>query len=181
MINTKVAKRYASAIFDIALEKGILDVVLNDLRLIKNALENSKELENLVLSPIVNYSKKIAIFEEIFLGKLDKLTFEFLKLLINKKRDNFVSQIIEQYFVLYNTQNNLTPVDIISAIELDNEFKENINNKIKKSLNLNTIPTFKVNKKLKGGIKIQVDDWVYDASISTKLENIRETLISNSN
>lgn len=181
MINTKVAKRYASAIFDIAKEKNILDVILNDFKLIKTTIEISKDFENLLLSPVVNHSKKNAIFHEIFADKLDAISFEFIKLLINKKRDFILSQIVEQFIVLYNQHNNLTPVEIFSAVELDEETKNNVNNKIKTTLNKNIIPDYRVNKNLKGGIKIQVQDWVYDASISTKLENIRESLISNSN
>jgi F-type H+-transporting ATPase subunit delta len=181
MINTKVAKRYASAIFQIAKEKNNLDVILNDFRLIMVTIEQSRDFENLLMSPVVNYSKKVQIFNEIFANKIDAITFEFIKLLINKKRDYFISQIIEQFIVLYNKHNNLTPVEILSAIELDDDTKSKVNNKISSALNLKIIPNFRVNKNLKGGIKIQVDDWVYDASISTKLENIRESLISNSN
>ncbi len=179
MINTKASKRYASALFDISLEKGNLDVILKDFQLIKDTIGISREFENVLLSPIINYSKKNAIFLEIFGDKLDKLTYEFMKLIISKKRDAMTSQIIEEFIVLYNQHNNLIPVEIITAVELVDESKNSINSKISTYLNKTIIPNFKVNKNLKGGIKIQVDDWVFDASIKSKLEGIRESLISN--
>lgn len=181
MINTKASKRYASAVFDISLEKGNLDIILKDFQFIKETIEKSREFENVLLSPVINHNKKNAIFAEIFGDKLNTLTYEFMKLLINKKRDTITSQIIEQFIVLYNKHNNLIPVEISTAIELEEDTKNSVISKISTYLKQTIIPTFKVEKTLKGGIKIQVDDWVYDASIKTKLESIRESLISISN
>lgn len=181
MVNTKAANRYASAIFDIAKEKNILDVVLSDLNLVKNTINSSNEFNNLLLSPVVNIDKKTAIFKEIFESQLNELSFQFLVLLIKKKRDFLAESIVNEFINLFNKEKNLTPIEVYSAIELDDAMKSSIENKIASAMNLNVISNFKVDKKLKGGIKIQINDWVYDASIKSKLEAIKVSLITNIN
>lgn len=181
MVNTKAASRYASAIFEIAKEKNLLDVVLGDFRTIQEVINSSNEFNNLVLSPVVNHDKKIAIFKEIFETKMNQISIEFLYLLIKKKRDFLTTAIISEYINLYNKENNLTPIEIYSAIELDDAMKSSIESKISKELNLKLLSEYKVDKNLKGGIKIQINDWVYDASIKSKLEAIKVSLITNIN
>ena len=82
---------------------------------------------------------------------------------------------------LYNKEKGLTPIEIVTAIELDDSMKSNIESKISKELDIKVVSEFKVDKKLKGGIKIQINDWVYDASIKSKLEAIKVSLTSNIN
>lgn len=181
MTNTKAANRYALAIFEIAKENNLIEVILNDLKSIQSLINSSREFHNLVVSPVVNPDKKIAIFREIFGEQINKVSNQFLELLFKKKREILTAAIIGEYIGLYNKENNLTPVDIYSSIELDDNLKKSIETKLSKELDINIISNYKIDKELKGGIKIQIEDWVYDASIKSKLEAIKVSLTSNIN
>lgn len=181
MTNTKAANRYALAIFEIAKENNLLEAVLTDLISVQNVIKSSREFSNFVLSPVIHPDKKISVFNEVFEAKVNKISTQFLNLLIKKKREHLTAAIISEFVFLYNKEKGLTPIEIVTAIELDDSMKSNIESKVSKELDIKVVSEFKVDKKLKGGIKIQINDWVYDASIKSKLEAIKVSLISNIN
>ncbi|MBQ6268579.1 MAG: ATP synthase F1 subunit delta [Bacteroidetes bacterium] len=177
MYNSKVAMRYAEALFCVSKEQNNLEVVLDELLSISKLSKESQELRSLIISPIISDSKKEQLFEAIFKNKISDLTFDFLILLIRKNRINIINDIYISFNKLYYKEKGLLAVTVTTAIPLQEELKNEIINKLELTTNKKIIPTYIVDKTLFGGIVINIDDWVYDASIKRQLEIIHTHLI----
>ena len=103
-------------------------------------------------------------------------TFDFLKLLSEKSRENLIDDIAQEYELVYNKENNRLPVTVFTSIELDENSKEEIKSKLAEWTNQTILPEYKVDKSIIGGLKVKINDWVFDASIQNQLDKLKTAL-----
>ena len=176
MHEKKISSRYAKAIYGLAKESNLQDTVLSDFTLILKTIADSKELSNMVESPVVSSLKKYDIFKEIFEDSISTTTYNFVKLLTEKSRENLLDDIAYQYELIYNEANNRLPVIIYSAVELDEDSKSQIVSKLTEWTKKTILSEYKVDPSIKGGLKIKISDWVFDASVQNQLNKLRIAL-----
>ncbi len=173
----RVSYRYARALLESAQKEGEEKRILEELLAVKKILEQSRELRLLAASPVVQLWRKRKAFEQIFEQfKLSKLTLEFVLFLIDKRRGNIIIDIIEEYHRLYLISKNILPVEIFSAVELSDKVKKKVEKKVEEASKMDVLPKFVVDPALKGGIVVKIDDWVFDASIKNRLNELYKTL-----
>jgi F-type H+-transporting ATPase subunit delta len=97
-------------------------------------------------------------------------------LLTEKSRENLLGDIAYQYELIYNEANNRLPVIIYSAVELDEDSKSQIETKLTEWTKKTILSEYKVDPSIKGGLKIKISDWVFDASIQNQLNKLRVAL-----
>ena len=180
MGHSKVAYRYAKALFDRALETGKVDDVHADLTQIKKV--NHKELSAILGSPVIGGEKKIAIFEAVFSNHVQPITISFFKLIFNKSRSLAIKDIIEAYFDKYRLHKGIKVVEMTTAVSISEDVKQaivkelqNINMLVGKTIELKE----KVDASIIGGILLQVEDKLFDASIKHDLQTIKRQFINN--
>jgi F-type H+-transporting ATPase subunit delta len=180
MRQTKVAQRYAKAIFDLAVETSKLEEVKNDFELIQSV--QNKDLHLMLMSPIVKGEKKIAIFEAVFSKHIQPITSSFFKLIFSKGRSVAINDIINAFIEKYRIQKGIKLVELTTAVEVSKEIQGNISAVLKensllkgKSIELKT----KVDSSIIGGLIVQVDDKLFDASIRHDLQVIKKQFIEN--
>lgn len=176
MREQKVSSRYASALMDIAIETKSIETVLSDLDFVISIIKDNKKLSALAYSPIIPDHKKQAVFEEIFTGKISKLSLKFILLVIDKNRTELIPDIRLEFISLYNIRFGRQPVIITSAIELSKDMSDRLIDKLSVKTGKTILPEFKTDKKIKGGLKIRIDDIIYDSSIQTQLKLLRNRL-----
>jgi len=127
-----VSDRYASALYDLAAEKKLVDPVLEDLSNLKNMLKDNKELSLVIKSPLITSIDKLNIFESL-LKKINanELTSTFLKVIEKNKRFSNLASIITQFISINSQKRGDVLADITSADELNDEQKNNITNQLK--------------------------------------------------
>lgn len=177
MTEQRVSFRYAKAVFDLAKSTNLIDSVYKDFRVIRSYLNESGELIKVLKSPIVKTWRKKNLFKELFGDVLSEFTNNFLILLTEKNRENFLPDIIFSFETMYNVEMNISKVDITTSREIDSDLRTKIISKLTSRLDKTIIPTYKVEPNMIGGIKIRVEDWVYDASVSNQLSRLRAKLI----
>jgi F-type H+-transporting ATPase subunit delta len=180
MLQTKVAQRYAKAIFDLAVETSTLEEVKQDFDLILSV--QSKELHFILISPIVKGEKKTAIFEAVFSKHIQPLTNSFFKLIFSKGRSVAINEIIQAFIEKYRLKKGIQLVELTTAVEISGEVKEKISAVLKensllkgKSIELHA----RVDASIIGGLIVQVDDQLFDASIRHDLQVIKKQFIEN--
>jgi F-type H+-transporting ATPase subunit delta len=172
MTEQKVSFRYARAIIETAIADKVTDKLFNDFKIVEEIVSKSKELKAFLKSPVVPDNKKKGVITELFKDHISIMALNFIVFLVTKSRAELLLDIIAQYEVQYFKFNNKQKVDIISAIELNDDMKAKIISKISSNINMEVIPTFITEADLKGGIMVQIDDWVYDASLKSQLDNL---------
>lgn len=179
MKNPKLSSRYAKALFDFAGEKNQVEEVYGDLTLFANTLNENRELQVLLRNPVVQPHQKHQVFESIFNGTLHDTTYQFLDVLLRKKREPSLDTICEEFFKMYNTAHNIKAVTITTAQPLSEPLKAKIMamlaEQTKATIDLHEV----VHPELIGGFVIQMDDYYLDSSILSKINKLRQEFSQN--
>ncbi len=173
-INT-IASRYAKSLIDLAQEQDKLDRIRDDVEYFVDAAK-VRDLYLLLKSPIVNTEKKNSIFKALFEERFDKMTFEFLKIILRKGREMYLPEIADSFVDQYRHINEISPVKLTTATTWTEEKLEEIKDKIRES-NLtykNIDLDVEVDSSILGGFVIEFEDKLYDASVLHQLEEMRK-------
>jgi F-type H+-transporting ATPase subunit delta len=168
----EIAQVYSRSLFDVAKQRGKLDVVREQLGQFADALERDRELQVFLFSPYFSSQEKKDGLRRILDGP--EPAFEnFLELLVEKHRMPVLFRIRRQFEALWQDENRLLPVQITSAIELDPDTVQQIKDRIAQQTNRNVELTSEVDPDILGGIVLRVGNSILDASIKNRLETLR--------
>ncbi|MDD3129162.1 MAG: ATP synthase F1 subunit delta [Candidatus Izemoplasmatales bacterium] len=168
---TDVAKQYARAVFSLALENGIEENTLGSLKNFSQSLD--KESWKFFLHPKITKDDKKNLLDGL---KLDILTINAIKVIIDNSRFDIIDDIVKSYEEILNEYNNLAIVSVITKNEISEvnlkKIKQELKSRINRDIEINQI----VDKSLIGGMKIEFEGEVIDLSINSELKNIKNQL-----
>ena len=169
-----ISDRYASALYDFAAEKKVVDPVLNDLLNLKKILNDNKELNLVIRSPLISSPDKLNIFNSL-LQKINanELTNTFLKVIEKNKRFSSLASIISQFININSHKRGDVLADITSADELNDDQKTNITNQLKNILGDKLSLSFDVDKNIMGGLIVKVGSKMIDTSLANKINKLK--------
>lgn len=177
MTDSRVAKRYARALFNAALKQQSLGNVDDDLAGITGALTNSEGFRKFLKSPNTTDENKVTLFEKTFASRVTPLTMEFVRMLIRKGRDEQLHQIQLEFAALKRQHESITRAVVTSADELSESEKTKIVSTIESKLGRKLQAEFQIDANLMGGVTVAYDDYVLDGSVRGKLNRLRERMI----
>ncbi len=177
----KAAKKYSEALFQTAFEAGKNEKVYDDIVFINETIETNEQLKNALLNPVVLNKDKKDIFQKLFGIHIDKITLDFIYLLIENGRLNCLNEIVNRYNQTNNKKNNIITPLIISAVELTEEQKQRINLKLEDKTGSRVLSEYLTEPDIIGGIIIKIDDKTIDCSIKTKFDNMKKQLTKGTN
>ena len=181
MKETRIASRYAKSLLTLALEQGELENAYNDMKLVSETCDSSKDLSLLLQSPIVKPDKKTKILREIFAGWLGKLSLSFIDIIIKKRRENYLEAIAREFQNQYKSHKNILTAVVTSVVGLDDKIRSEIMKIVKDSTNAEVELVEKADKDLIGWLILRIGDKQVDASIQRKLLNLRRDFSAMSN
>ena len=169
-----IADRYASALYDLAVDSKSVDPVLVDLTLLQTMLNDHKDLHLVIKSPLIASADKLDILEKLLLNiKANKLTLTFLKVLEQNKRFSNLYSIISQFININAYNRGDVLADITSAEELNDEQRKNIKEQLKSTLGKKLSLNFIVDKKIIGGLVVKVGSKMIDTSLANKINKLK--------
>lgn len=180
MLNPRVASRYAKSVLDLAVEKGQLEQVYNDMLYLKSLTKESRDFLNLLKSPVVKADAKIKVFKAITAGKISDLTSSFINLMVSKSREAVLPEVITSFIQQYKQHKNIHVVKLTTATPVSDEVKNTIVDQVRKTSNMQNIELEeKVDPNIIGGFVLQAGDRLIDASIAYDLKNIARQFENN--
>jgi F-type H+-transporting ATPase subunit delta len=168
----ELAQVYARSLFEVAREQGKLDVLREQLAQLADALRENKDLEVFFFSPYFSTKEKQEALGELLDGA-DEVLLNFLNLLIENHRMPVIFHIRRQYERRWDEENKTLPVEITSAIELDSAMTESLGKTIGERAGRKVQLAARVDPDILGGIVIRVGNSILDASIRSRLEQLR--------
>ncbi len=177
MNESKITVRYAKAFFSLAKEKQMLDVLRKDIELIAQLASESADFVFLLESPVIKIAQKIKLIQSIFQGKIDQLSFDFLSLIAQNKREVHIPGICRNFLSLYRQDQGVKSAVITSAIPLNKAILAQVKTQLEASFKSTVELDEKVKEELIGGFVLRVDDRQVDASVATQLREVKEKLL----
>jgi F-type H+-transporting ATPase subunit delta len=174
MSEIKVASRYAKSLIDLAKEQNSLEQVKSDMQLFSDTVKASSELKAVLKNPIIPLAKKNSILVALFGDKINQVTKAFLKIVIDKGRAEVLSGTAKEFLNQYNQYKNIVTAKVTSAIALSDAAKADIIAKVKEVTGGEVILNATVDESLIGGFVLTVGDKQFDASISSKLSQLKK-------
>jgi F-type H+-transporting ATPase subunit delta len=168
----EIAEVYARSLFEVAREHDKLDVVREQLGAFADVLADDRELSVFLFSPYFSTEEKRDGLRRVVVDA-DPTVMNFLVLLIEKHRMPVVFRIRREYDRLWERENNVLPVEITSAIELDEQTVKGIGDRIGRQTGQHVELTARVAPEILGGVVLRVGNQILDASIRNRLERLR--------
>ncbi len=171
----ELAEVYARSLFEVARDTGTLDVVREQLGQVADAVAGDRELQTFFFSPYFSVPEKEEGFDRAFTGT-DPIVRNFLGLLIEKHRMPVLFRVRQRFEAMWQEENRVLPVQITSAIPLDEATVRSIGDRIGSQTGRRIELSADVDPDVLGGLVLRVGNSVVDASIRNRLENLRTTV-----
>lgn len=175
-----VASRYAKSLLDLAVEKGQLDAVYEDMLQVQSLCKECKELALFLKSPIINSEKKVSTLKTVFEGKLSNMTSGFISLIATKHRESIIPQIATSFIELYKNYKNILTAIVTSANGLDAATKQKVLELVKTQLKGEVELVEKIDSNIIGGFILKIGDKQLDKSVARQLANLKKELTNKS-
>jgi F-type H+-transporting ATPase subunit delta len=169
----EIARVYARSLFEVAQEQEKLDEVRDQIGEFADALSESRELQTFFFSPYFSTEEKKEGLGKALEGAED-IVGNFLAVLIENHRMPALFRIRREIDAMWQDVNQLLPVQITSAIELDEAVTKQIGDEIGRQTGRKVELTSTVDPDVLGGIVVRVGNSILDASIRTRLERLRK-------
>jgi len=168
----EIARAYARSLFEVARERGALDLVREQLGAFADAVQEHRELAIFFFSPNFSTAEKKAGLARAVEGA-EPIVTNFLELLIEKHRMPAVFRIRRRLDVLWERENRLLPVAVTTATELDPTVLEQLGRRIGEQTGERIVLESRVDDGILGGIVLRVGNSILDASIRNRLDHLR--------
>lgn len=172
MKDTRAAIRYAKAILDIAVDNKATDAVESDMRAVVNTISNSKELKDLLASPIVKGEDKKNALTKIFKGS-HAISEGMIKLLVDNKRVGMLNEVALKYIILNEHLKGQDVAVVTTVVPLTKDLEKKVLAQVAKITGNKVTIENKIDESIIGGFVLRVGDLQFDASVANKLSNLK--------
>lgn len=173
-----VARRYASALADVVEKTGETETVKAELTAWVGLINSNVDLRDAFGNPAIPHLRKEAVLNELLARvKPSRTTANFLRVLLENNRLTEISEIVVRFEAVLDERAGIVIGEVSSARLLGEEQKAEIVRNLEKVTGKRVKPTFEIKEDLIGGVVARIGSTVYDGSVRTQLENLREQLI----
>ena len=172
----EIAQVYARSLFEVAKESDKLDEIREELGQFADALSESRDLQTFLFSPYFSTpEKKEGLAKAV--TDADPVLLNFLGVLVDNHRTPALFRIRREFDRLWEEENRLLPVQVTSAIDLDEATVRSIGDRVSEQTGRRVELTSKVDPDILGGLVLTVGNSILDASIRNRLDQIRRQVI----
>jgi F-type H+-transporting ATPase subunit delta len=177
MEQTTVALKYARALFMESLERDRLDAVAGDMSALADLEREDPSFHAFLLSPEVLTEHKMAFIQAVFGSRLDPLTVNFLKLLVEKGRIDLLPEIARDVQRLVEEHRGMLRAEVLSAVPLPREHQERLKRQLDRLTGKNVVLESRTDASVLGGVIVHLGNQILDGSLRQGLKGLRERLL----
>ena len=176
MLVQEVAKKYAHGLFLSVKGKGLVDQAHEQLADLGKCFESDRSLLNFLEAPHILDEDKLAIVRDVFTPRMDRLFVEFLIVLVDKHRIDFLPEIIDEFIRYVEADKGIGRATVITAVPLDQAQREALLARLVARSSLKIVLEEKVDRAVIGGMIIIMHNQIIDGSIRRQLDEMKEQL-----
>ncbi len=172
-----VAERYANALFELSLEKNMIEQTLTDAKVVLDTCAQNRELQLFLKSPIIYSEKKTTIIRKMFSKSVGELMLTFMLVLIRKRREKYIPEIAKQVIENIKEYKNILTVYFKTPIEPDAETRKKVLEVVHQYSKADIELVEEIDEALIGGFILSWKDKQYDASIYRQLDRLKRGVV----
>lgn len=167
---------YSEALFLLASEQGNADAVNAELAVLSEIFAANPDMIRILNAPTIDAEEKADFIDTVFKGRTSEITYNFIRLLTDKKRAAYLPAISDGFRGRVNDMKNIVEIKVTSASPLSGDMRSKLKAKLESSYNKTVILYEAVDPEIMGGIIISYGNTLLDGSVRTKLDTIRKQL-----
>lgn len=176
MRDIRVAKPYARALYEAAIEQNALEVITNDVETFQELMEQSEELAQFINTPLMSPQIKSDTFQQLFSESMNPLTINFFKLLALKQRERYIVAIMDAFTSIVDEASGRVVAKVTTAVPItlnqEHQLIQQLSAYSGKQVRLET----ETDEEIQGGFVVKLGDTVFDASVTTQLQRLKRQL-----
>ena len=179
MRHTKVKKRYAKALFDLAEELNIIENIHDDMQFLIQVCKKAPEFNILMKSPVIKSDKKLNILSAILPASTHSVTIKFIEIVTRKNRELFLDAMSLEFIELYKEYHNIQTVYLTTSHEINEDIRTLIKTTISTEIDSTIELIENMDSELIGGFIIKVKDKIFDSSFKGKIDKLKKEFSEN--
>jgi F-type H+-transporting ATPase subunit delta len=165
---------YAAAVLSVARAEGDQSGLSDQLFQVAQAIDGSEELRDALTNPRIPFDRKKAIVDDLLGTRTSAVVVNVVELLVANGRTGEMGEIARRALDLAAASEEAVVAEVRSAVELDAATLDRLTAKLEAVTGKNIQPTVIVDPKLVGGVVAKVGDTVFDGSVASRLQELRE-------
>jgi F-type H+-transporting ATPase subunit delta len=172
-----VARRYAEAMVDVAIAHNEVESIDNELRVFAETMKASRELHDVFASPIVSHTDKLSLLDALITRlNTGQMTANLLRTMLKHYRLHYVAEVYDQFRRKMNERKGLIVAEVATAAEVGASEQVRLGRTIEQMTGKQVEFKFNTDPSLIGGVVTRIGSVVYDGSVRTQLQAIKERL-----
>lgn len=177
MLAQQVAKKYGNALFEIAREKGLIEQAWEQFNSLADYLRKDSTFLNFMSAPQIPDADKLALVEKTFKPRLDRPFYNFLLVLVDKRRIIYLVEIVEEFDRLVRQHKGIARAVCITTVPINDEERRRLIEKLSRKTNLKIELEEKIDRSIVGGTVVILQNQIMDGSIRYALSLLRNRLM----
>jgi len=174
-----IARRYGTALADVVLKTGETETVKSELKTWEEMMASNADLLSAFRNPSIAHLDKERVLESLIeKTKPTRTTSNFLRVLLRNSRLTELAAINDKFASVLEDRGGRISADVLSARELSEDHKRELKSNLEKLTGKEVRLNFGIDQSIIGGVVTRVGSTVYDGSVRTQLENLREQLVN---
>ena len=172
-----IARRYAEALADVAAARNQVEQFDNGVRVFAEMMKSSRELHDLFASPIVSQTDKLRVLDALLARmRPDQMIANLLRTMLSHHRLQHLAEVYEQFRREVNARKGLIIAEVTTAAEVGRSEQGKLGRTLERMTGKQVEFRFKTDPSLIGGVVTRIGSVVYDGSVRTQLQGIKERL-----
>ena len=173
-----ISKTYGDALFELAVEKDKVDVLLEEIEQLKEVLSENEDFGSLMNHPKIIKEEKIQVAKDVFSGRISDELLGFLTIIITKDRYRDIDAILDYFIAEVKRYKGIGIATVTTAVPLKEEQCKKIEQKLLDTTQFTKMEMhYQLDESLIGGMVVRIGDRVVDSSIKTKLSELQKELL----
>jgi F-type H+-transporting ATPase subunit delta len=174
--DNRVARRYATAMFETARKYDVVQAVEDDLATFERLLQNDATFRHFFIAPYTSRSEKIATLERIFSDRMTALTMQLIRVMLDKGREREIEAVHSEFAKLRRAAEGVVHATVTSAMALSDQQRSALLAKLEATQGKKFEASFEVDPRLIGGVKVSFESFVLDGTVRGALSKLRAQL-----
>ena len=164
---------YGQSLYDLAAEEKVDDRIMEELEAVRGIFADHPDYITRLSEPSIPGKDRVRLLDEAFGGQIHPYLLNFLKILVEKGMLRGFSTCCSTYRKSYNKDHGISEAMVTSAVALDESQAEALREKLEKLSGRKVLLRRRVDEKVLGGLRVELDGRLFDGTVGGRLEELR--------